>query len=125
MSISRRPTIGRANLSLRWSALADSSGSSVCCRNLAACGNGILSVAVSLFFLRPWNYYVCGILSDRLRLLGMQVRAEATLADRLDRRIAAFGFQQPHDAMDMILDGELGEIQVRGNFLVREAPGEK
>jgi hypothetical protein len=62
---------------------------------------------------------------DHLPILGMEICAEATFARRLDRGIAGFGIQLAHDAVDMVLNGELGEIQVRGNFFVGHAPGEK
>jgi len=62
---------------------------------------------------------------DRLPILGMQICAEATFARCLDCGIAGFGIQLAHDAVDMVLNGELGEIQVRSNFFVGHAPGEK
>ena len=46
-------------------------------------------------------------------------------ADRLNCRVTAFGIQLPHDAMNVILDGELGEMQASGDFLVCEAAREK
>lgn len=55
----------------------------------------------------------------------MQVGAEATFARRLDRGIAGFGIQLAHNAVNMIFNSELGEIQVRGNFFVGQTPGEK
>jgi len=57
--------------------------------------------------------------------LRQQVRAEAAFAGGLNGGIAALGVQLPHDAVDMILDGELGEVQVGGNFFVGQAPGEE
>ena len=46
-------------------------------------------------------------------------------ADRLNCRVAALCIQLPHDAVYMIFDGEFGEVQASGYFLIREATREE
>src|SRR4029077_8503566 len=52
-------------------------------------------------------------------------RAEAAFADGLHRGVATLGVQLAHDAVHVILDRELGQIQVGSDFLVGEAAREE
>ena len=63
---------------------------------------------------------ICGTVA-----LGQPICAEAAFADSLNGCVAALGVQLTHDAVDVIFDGVLGEIQVRGNFFIGHAPGEE
>ena len=51
-------------------------------------------------------------------MLGYAVQPVAERSNRVNRLTTAPGVELFHDAMDMIFDGELGEMQVRGDFLV-------
>ena len=57
--------------------------------------------------------------------LGKQVRPGTAFANGLNGRVAALRVQLAHNAVNVILDGELGQIKVCSDFLVRQTPGEE
>ena len=56
---------------------------------------------------------------------GKQVRSGTAFANGLHGRVATLRVQLPHNAVNMILDGEFGQIKVCSDFLVRQTPGEE
>jgi hypothetical protein len=51
--------------------------------------------------------------------------ASVALADQGDGFVPALRVNLLHDSVDMILDGEFGQIQIGGDFLVTQAHGDQ
>jgi len=64
-----------------------------------------------------------GVPANCISVEQLLLRQVAVRAGGFYRFMAAFRVDLFHDAVQMILYGEFGEIQFAGNFLVRQAPG--
>jgi hypothetical protein len=56
---------------------------------------------------------------------GFPAFASVAVADQGDGFVAALRVDLLHDSVDMILDGEFGQIQICGDFLVAQAHGDE
>ena len=50
--------------------------------------------------------------------------ASVAVADQGDGFVPALGVDLLHDPVDVILDGEFGQIQIGGDFLIAQAHGD-